>query len=83
MHRVPVDTSVRGSVWPEQWPKRVDKIPYWLNSQAGVYGKDAPEDFGADTKRWNKVVSESYLNGMGIDWSHVRNVMDMRAVYGG
>lgn len=84
MHKVPVDTSVRGSQWPEQWPARLDKAPYWLtSSQVGVYGRAAPEDFTADYEHWKRVVSKSYVNGMGIDWSSVRNVMDMRAVYGG
>ncbi|KAJ6820942.1 putative methyltransferase PMT26 [Iris pallida] len=84
MHRLPVDSNLRGSKWPEQWPERLEKTPYWLNSsQVGVYGKPAPEDFQVDQKHWNHVVSKSYLNGMGIDWSKVRNVMDMRSVYGG
>ncbi|ONK58023.1 uncharacterized protein A4U43_C09F7110 [Asparagus officinalis] len=84
MHKIPVDASVRGSKWPEKWPLRLETAPYWLNSsQIGVYGKAAPEDFKADQEHWNTVVSKSYLNGMGIDWSKVRNVMDMRAVYGG
>ncbi|KDP32896.1 hypothetical protein JCGZ_12188 [Jatropha curcas] len=83
MHKVPVDASERGSQWPEIWPQRLEKPPYWLKSQVGVYGKAAPEDFTADYNHWKHVVSQSYLNGMGIDWSSVRNVMDMRAVYGG
>ncbi|KAB1210538.1 putative methyltransferase PMT26 [Morella rubra] len=84
MHKVPVDASVRGSQWPEQWPARVEKPPYWLlSSQVGVYGKAAPEDFTSDYGHWKRVVSKSYLNGLGIDWSNVRNVMDMRSVYGG
>lgn len=83
MHKVPEDASERGTHWPAQWPSRLEKPPYWLKSQVGVYGKSAPEDFGADYKRWKKVVSESYLEGMGISWSSVRNVMDMKAVYGG
>ncbi|GMI67169.1 hypothetical protein like AT5G64030 [Hibiscus trionum] len=84
MHKVPVDTSKRGSKWPEQWPERVEKPPYWLSSsQVGVYGKAAPEDFTADLDYWKKVVTKSYINSMGIDWSSVRNVMDMRALYGG
>ncbi|KDO36645.1 hypothetical protein CISIN_1g027471mg [Citrus sinensis] len=83
MHKVPVDKSKRGSRWPLQWPLRLEKPPYWLNSEAGVYGKAAPEDFTADYQHWKNVVSKSYLNGMGINWSFVRNVMDMRAVYGG
>ncbi|KAF5467844.1 hypothetical protein F2P56_012056 [Juglans regia] len=83
MHKVPINASERGSRWPEQWPRRLEKAPYWLNSQVGVYRKGALEDFTADYKHWRNVVSKSYLNGMGINWSSVRNVMDMRAVYGG
>ncbi|KAB8114492.1 hypothetical protein EE612_053936 [Oryza sativa] len=84
MHWMPTDRSVRGSRWPERWPERMEKTPYWLNSsQVGVYGKPAPEDFVADQEHWRKVVRNSYLTGMGIDWKTVRNVMDMRAVYGG
>ncbi|XP_043718887.1 probable methyltransferase PMT26 isoform X2 [Telopea speciosissima] len=84
MHQVPVDPLERGSQWPEQWPPRLEKPPYWLkSSQVGVYGKAAPEDFTTDYDHWKHVVNKSYLNGMGISWSSVRNVMDMRAVYGG
>ncbi|KAK1310578.1 putative methyltransferase PMT26 [Acorus calamus] len=84
MHKLPMGASERGSRWPEQWPERLDKAPYWLNSsQVGVYGKAAPQDFMEDYEHWKHVVSKSYLNGMGINWSTVRNVMDMRAVYGG
>ncbi|KAL4183662.1 hypothetical protein AMTRI_Chr11g99380 [Amborella trichopoda] len=84
MHRVPTDEGQRGSRWPETWPQRLEKPPYWLNSsQVGVYGKAAAEDFTVDYKHWKRVVSNSYLNGLGISWSKVRNVMDMRAVYGG
>lgn len=84
MHEVPVDASERGSQWPEQWPERLQKSPYWLlSSQVGVYGKAAPEDFTADDEHWKQVVSKSYLKGLGINWSSMRNVMDMRAVYGG
>ncbi|KAL5203918.1 hypothetical protein ABZP36_008789 [Zizania latifolia] len=84
MHRVPTDPAARGWQWPEQWPERVEKAPYWLNSsQVGVYGKPAPDDFVADYEHWRKVVRSSYLAGMGIDWKTVRNVMDMRAIYGG
>lgn len=84
MHKVPTEALERGSQWPEQWPARVAKTPYWLlSSQVGVYGKSAPEDFNSDYQHWKRVVSKSYLTGMGINWSSVRNVMDMRAIYGG
>ncbi|XP_052190294.1 probable methyltransferase PMT26 [Diospyros lotus] len=84
MHKIPVVETERGSKWPKQWPARVEQPPYWLlSSQVGVYGKAAPEDFTADYQHWKRVVAKSYLTGMGINWSSVRNVMDMKAIYGG
>ncbi|GAB2211668.1 hypothetical protein Drorol1_Dr00024994 [Drosera rotundifolia] len=84
MHSIPVGDLERGSHWPEQWPARVEKVPYWMTSaQVGVYGKPAPEDFASDYEHWKRVVNQSYLKGMGFSWSNVRNVMDMRAIYGG
>ncbi|CAN7023765.1 hypothetical protein BRARA_F02285 [Brassica rapa] len=84
MHTAPEDTTQRGSQWPEQWPARLEKPPFWLSSsQTGVYGKAAPDDFSADYEHWKRVVTKSYLNGLGINWAFVRNVMDMKAVYGG
>ncbi|KAE9608937.1 putative S-adenosyl-L-methionine-dependent methyltransferase [Lupinus albus] len=83
MHKVPVGPSERGSIWPERWPLRLETPPYWLDSQAGVYGRAAPVEFTADYKHWKNVFYHTYFNGIGINWSSVRNVMDMRAVYGG
>lgn len=84
MHRVPVASLERGSQWPKDWPLRLLVPPYWLNNtQVGVYGKPAPADFVADYHHWKRVVNKSYLSDLGISWSNVRNVMDMRAVYGG
>ena len=84
IHKAPVSSTERGSKLPAKWPARLTKVPYWLlSSQVGVYGKPAPEDFTADYEHWKRVVSKSYLNGLGIQWSNIRNVMDMRSVYGG
>ncbi|KAJ8764385.1 hypothetical protein K2173_006125 [Erythroxylum novogranatense] len=84
MHRVPVAENTRGTQWPVEWPSRLQTPPYWLNSsQMGIYGKPAPQDFSTDNEHWKRVVSNSYMKGLGISWSNVRNVMDMRAVYGG
>lgn len=84
MHKAPTEASERGYQWPVEWPARLEKSPYWLlSSQVGVYGKAAPDDFTEDYEHWKRVVSRSYLTGIGIDWSNVRNVMDMKAVYGG
>uniref|UniRef100_A0A803PFI5 Methyltransferase n=1 Tax=Cannabis sativa TaxID=3483 RepID=A0A803PFI5_CANSA len=84
MHRVPVDVAERGTQWPENWPRRLQTPPYWLNdSQMGIYGKPSSQDFAADYEHWKRVVNNSYMSRLGISWSNVRNVMDMRAVYGG
>ncbi|CAO2828075.1 unnamed protein product [Amaranthus hypochondriacus] len=84
MHRVPTDASARGGKWPIRWAKRLETPPYWLNkTQMGIYGKPAPDDFEKDYEHWQDVVNKSYFNGLGISWENVRNVMDMRAVYGG
>ena len=82
MDKVPVNKAERGAKWPAAWPRRLQKTPYWLNdSQMGIYGKPASQDFAADNERWKNVVDE--LSKAGITWSKVRNIMDMRAVYGG
>ncbi|CAN0861486.1 Probable methyltransferase PMT27 [Linum grandiflorum] len=86
MHRVPSEPSIRGTEWPDAWPARLQKPPYWLNSsQVGIYGKPAPQDFTIDYKHWKSVVTKTYMKmkGLGVNWEGVRNVMDMRAVYGG
>ncbi|XP_020572743.1 probable methyltransferase PMT26 isoform X2 [Phalaenopsis equestris] len=84
MHRLPVHPVLRGFGWPDKWPSRLERAPYWLDkAQVGIYGKPAPEDFQTDFQHWKRVVSKSYLNGIGINWSTVRNIMDMRSVYGG
>lgn len=84
IHPVPVNEGERGTRWPEEWPRRLQTPPYWLNrSQMGIYGKPAPDDFASDYEHWKRVLSKSYLKGLGISWTNVRNVMDMRAVYGG
>ncbi|KAH9300342.1 hypothetical protein KI387_011925, partial [Taxus chinensis] len=75
LHRVPTDEE-RGTEWPENWPQRLEKVPYWVKG-------DLHDRFNADTEHWKRIVSKSYLQGLGIDWSAIRNVMDMKAVYGG
>lgn len=41
------------------------------------------EKLVADTNHWKAIVEKSYLTGMGIDWSNIRNIMDMKAINGG
>ena len=84
MHYAPVVDTERGFRWPEDWPSRVQIPPYWLRtSQMGIYGRPAPNDFISDYDHWKRVVSKSYMSELGFNWTNVRNVMDMRAVYGG
>lgn len=84
MHKVPSGETERGSHWPEKWPGRVEKPPYWLNkSEMGIYGKPVPDDFIQDYEHWKRVITKEYMSNLGVNWSNVRNVMDMRAVYGG
>ncbi|XP_078180001.1 S-adenosyl-L-methionine-dependent methyltransferases superfamily protein [Carex rostrata] len=75
LHRVPAAIEERGSDWPEEWPNRLEAFPDWLGDLQGR--------LHADQGHWRTVVERSYLNGMGIDWSTIRNVMDMKAIYGG
>lgn len=75
LHRVPAAIEERGSDWPEEWPNRLVNFPDWLGDLQGR--------LHADQDHWKSVVERSYLNGMGIDWSMIRNVMDMKAIYGG
>ncbi|KAG0466101.1 hypothetical protein HPP92_017681 [Vanilla planifolia] len=75
LHKLPTALEERGTDWPEEWPSRLETFPEWLG--------DAREKIIADNEHWNAIIKKSYLVGMGIDWSNVRNVMDMKAIYGG
>ncbi|MQL83813.1 hypothetical protein Taro_016315 [Colocasia esculenta] len=75
LHTNPASIEQRGTDWPEEWPKRLEIFPEWFS--------DSQEKLIADAEHWKAVVNKSYLGGMGIDWSKVRNVMDMKAIYGG
>ncbi|KAL2333751.1 hypothetical protein Fmac_014964 [Flemingia macrophylla] len=74
MHKLPVFKAERGTRWPEPWPLRHKKVPYWVEKQAS-------QEFAADNERWINVVDE--LSNIGVTWSNVRNIMDMRATFGG
>lgn len=74
LHIIPIGIEQHGAEWPEEWPKRLESYPDWANNK---------EKLVADTHHWNAIVNKSYLNGMGINWTSIRNVMDMKAIYGG
>ncbi|KAL0325741.1 UNVERIFIED_CONTAM: putative methyltransferase PMT28 [Sesamum radiatum] len=74
LHTIPEAIEQRGTEWPAEWPKRLHTFPDWMNNR---------EKLIADAKHWKAIVNNSYLIGMGIDWSTIRNVMDMKAISGG
>ncbi|KAF3948511.1 hypothetical protein CMV_025503 [Castanea mollissima] len=75
---LPVDSMGNLFSWPVPWPKRLSSKPPSLSTESG-----AVEMFYEDTKHWSDLVSDVYLNDLAINWSSVRNVMDMNAHYGG
>eukprot|EP00249_Psilotum_nudum_P019462 c27264_g1_i1 orf=476-2908(-) len=83
LHRIPTNNGAHGADWPEDWPQRLEAAPVWLNNSKGLYGKVGATDFRTDSEHWQRVVERSYLKGLGIDWNRIRNVMDMKAAYGG
>ncbi|KAK4436484.1 putative methyltransferase PMT23 [Sesamum alatum] len=73
---VPLQSDV--PKWPSAWPERLTDKPPRLPTET-----DSEEMYKGDTKHWSALVSEVYLGGLGVNWSSVRNVMDMNAGYGG
>ncbi|XP_052186479.1 probable methyltransferase PMT23 [Diospyros lotus] len=76
---LPAGSTDNSYGWPSSWPKRLTSMPPSLSS----IEREAQENFNEDTKRWSALVSDVYLEGLAINWSSVRNVMDMNAGYGG
>ncbi|XP_058081909.1 probable methyltransferase PMT28 isoform X2 [Magnolia sinica] len=74
LHKIPAAIEERGTEWPEEWPRRLETFPDWLSNR---------ENLVAEAEHWKSIVNKSYLNGMGVDWSSVRNVLDMKAIHGG
>ncbi|KAL8244215.1 hypothetical protein R6Q59_010473 [Mikania micrantha] len=73
LHPIPSAIEERGTEWPEEWPKRLQAFPDWMNNR---------DKLTSDTEHWKAIVEKSYLTGMGINWSTIRNVMDMHAFFG-
>lgn len=73
LHPIPSSIEERGTEWPEEWPKRLHTFPDWMNNK---------DKLDSDSKHWKAIVDKSYLTGMGIDWSTIRNVMDMHSIFG-
>lgn len=65
--------------WPVPWPERLD-VSYASVPDDSASNK---EKFEADTKYWKQLISEVYFNDFPLNWSSIRNVMDMNAGFGG
>lgn len=74
--RLPTDSKGNLHSWPAPWPQR-------LSSKPPSLPPDSEEAFNKDTTHWYALVSDVYVGGLAINWSSVRNVMDMNASYGG
>ncbi|XP_061376630.1 probable methyltransferase PMT23 isoform X2 [Gastrolobium bilobum] len=75
---LPVDNAGNLQSWPMPWPQRLTSIPPSLSTES-----DSTEMFYKDSKRWSEIVSDVYRDGLSINWSSVRNIMDMNAGYAG
>ncbi|KAJ8764003.1 hypothetical protein K2173_004876 [Erythroxylum novogranatense] len=76
--RLPVDNTGKLMSWPTQWPDRLTSKPPSLSTEPV-----SEEVYNEDTRQWAALVSDVYLEMLGIKWSTVRNIMDMNAGYGG
>lgn len=75
---LPVDGKGKPQSWPMPWPQRLTSKPPSLPNDS-----DATDEFNKDSNRWSQLVSNVYADGLSINWSSVRNVMDMNAGYAG
>ncbi|XP_019192663.1 PREDICTED: probable methyltransferase PMT23 [Ipomoea nil] len=80
LSQLPVSSNGNSYEWPEPWPERLSSRPPSLSL---VGNGDDEEAFNRDTKHWASLLSDVYLGGLEINWSGIRNVMDMNAGYGG
>ncbi|KAG9453610.1 hypothetical protein H6P81_006514 [Aristolochia fimbriata] len=67
--------------WPNPWPERLSSRPFSLSgeSSSGITLKA----FYEDSDHWATLVSGVYVQGLSVNFSSIRNVMDMNAGYGG
>ncbi|KAG0490533.1 hypothetical protein HPP92_007396 [Vanilla planifolia] len=77
---VHVDDSVDSETWPSSWPERLNFWPSNLLESNNEYNKAR---YYEDTKHWKGLVSSIYMDDLSINWSSIRNVMDMNAGFGG
>ncbi|WOL06344.1 putative methyltransferase PMT23 [Canna indica] len=81
LRQIPVVSSGQQDNWPTSWPDRLKSKPLSLSEEN--YHKYAEENVINNTKYWENLVNEVYLQDLAINWSKIRNVMDMNAGFGG
>ena len=74
---LPVDDMGNLQSWPMPWPQRLNSKP------PGLLDSDANDEFYKYSKHWSELVSDVYVHRLSINWTSVRNVMDMNAGYAG
>ncbi|CAN4093853.1 unnamed protein product [Withania somnifera] len=57
LHPIPESIEQRGTERPEEWPKRHETFPDWMNNR---------EKLIADSEHWKAIVDNSYLAGLGL-----------------
>lgn len=67
--------------WPTSWPERLSMGPASLSQESNR--KEAEESIYNDTKYWDTLISDVYLHNIAVNWSSVRNVIDLNAGLGG
>ncbi|XP_015877447.2 probable methyltransferase PMT23 [Ziziphus jujuba] len=75
--QLPTDSEGNLLRWPMPWPQRLNSQPPSLS------GGETVQTFYKDTKYWSALVPDVYLDGLSVNWSSVRNIMDMNAGFGG
>ncbi|MQL74907.1 hypothetical protein Taro_007284 [Colocasia esculenta] len=67
--------------WPKPWPERLNSEPFISSVDTNfVYTE---KNFYEDMKHWSNLVTNIYLHDLAINWSSIRNVLDMNAGFGG
>jgi hypothetical protein len=74
-------SSGGGNSWPISWPERLNMRHSTTSNNSST--QFSQENIDSDTSNWKDLVSQVYLNEFAINWSSVRNVMDMNAGFGG
>lgn len=76
-----VSSSSGKNIWPISWPERLTMKHSTTSNNSSI--QFSQDKIDSDTNNWKDLVSEVYLKEFAVNWSSVRNVMDMNAGFGG